>query len=402
MVSIKFVLNTCRKNKNGKYPLVIQIINERKKTLIYTPYQLTEDCFDKNSGMVKVKNGNLYDDEVCKYIIQASHRLKCIIEDMKKNEIELSLNCIVSHYKIKQNEENILFFMEALIKKMESEGRTGTANAYRSVLNCLVRFLYPDNDIFFCKITIEWVDDFIGYLKRMNLKINTINFYIRILRAVYNKALDERVFNIKTLSPFHNMMLKKVNTSKRAIDRIYIQRICNANLLHDPELELARDLFLFSFYCRGMPFVDMAYLKYSSISNGSIYYFRSKTKQLLQVKIVPPLNELITKYANDSEYILPIINRNDLPVYTQYRSGLRRHNNNLKRLSIFLDLPVLLTSYVARHSWATIAKFSGIPVAVISEALGHSSESITYTYLATLDPSVINNVNDMIVNSFSC
>ncbi|MEN6362752.1 MAG: site-specific integrase [Bacteroidales bacterium] len=288
--------------------------------------------------------------------------------------------------------------MRRLIETIEQEGRAGTACAYRSTLNCLLRYLVQNEHLSFEDISARWLNDFMSYLHRCGLKPNTVNFYLRILRAVYNRAWREEVPGAHSISPFRKIRLGTARTAKRAVSKECIHQIARERVSNDRRLDLARDLFLFSFYSRGMPFVDMAFLKYSNITGNTIRYTRHKTGQPLNVMMEAPLKHLVEKYRNEGEYVLPILKSGSKALYKQYQSALRRYNRQLSSLSSKLDLPTPLTSYVARHSWATIARSSGIPVSVISEGLGHSSEKITYTYLAALDPSVINAANRRVTN----
>jgi integrase len=198
------------------------------------------------------------------------------------------------------------------------------------------------------------------------------------------------------ISPFRKIHIGTVRTAKRAVSKECIIQIAQERELNDKRLDLTRDLFLFSFYSRGMPFVDMAFLRHSDITGDTIRYSRRKTGQPLSVKMTAPLRELIDKYSNGGEYVLPILTSGSKTLYGQYQNALRRHNRQLSSLSSELKLPCRLTSYVARHSWATIAHNSGVPVSVISEGLGHGSEKITYTYLAALEPSVLNAANERV------
>ena len=147
-----------------------------------------------------------------------------------------------------------------------------------------------------------------------------------------------------------------------------------------------------------MSFVDMACLRQENIRGDALYYKRRKTGGQLRVKIVPQLRQLIEKYrdGNEGGYILPILREGDKSLYRQYRSELRKFNNRLKKLSRDVGLDRPLTSYVARHSWATQLHDSGAPISVISQGLGHSSERVTYTYLAALSPHVIDSYSEKI------
>lgn len=164
-------------------------------------------------------------------------------------------------------------------------------------------------------------------------------------------------------------------------------------------MELARDMFMFSFYTRGMAFVDMAYLKKTDLKDGILTYHRKKTGQKLCIKWNRQMKEITDRYSQataSTEYMLPIITRNDNE-RQQYRNAQRLINGKLKTIGKMAGLPIPLTLYVSRHSWASIAKAMNTPVGIISEALGHSSEKTTLTYLSTLDTSAVDMVNQKIL-----
>ncbi len=403
MTSIKVRLNMYRVTKNGTYPLVFQIIHKRKKRVLYSSYHVNSECFDEKKRRVVSRKGLRIPlvDEINNYITSTVRTLESILSFLEEYERDFSVSDIVELYNSSKDYSFVFVYMRKLIARLKEEGKIGTGNAYQSTLNCLIRFLGEEKYFCFSDITVLWLNDFISWLYKSGLKINSVNFYLRILRAVYNRASNEGVLGVSCCSPFRKITLGNVKTVKRAVGGDSINRIVDAKIAHDCRLELSRDLFLFSFYSRGMSFVDMAFLKYSNIANGTIYYFRSKTKQPIQVRIVEPLRKLIEKYRNEGEYVLPILSSESKSLYNEYRNGLKRYNSYLKSLSSLLELEVPLTSYVARHSWATLARESGVPVSVISEGLGHSTEKITYTYLAALNPSVIDSANDKIASLYS-
>jgi len=396
MASIKVHLNTYRTTKNDMYPLVFQVIHQRKKKLIYSPYHLAKENFSETIGRAinyrKKKCNSL--DEVNEYIQKVIDSIERSVSFLELQGEDFSVSDIVALYK--SNQENSLFitYTKKIVESLRQRGKNGTADAYQNTLNRVVSFLGKDKYITFENIDAKWLNRFKEHLQCDHLKENSMNFYMRNLRAIYNKALNEGLITTNQ-NPFQRMKLHGVKTIKRAVDNDTMKLISDADLSYDKQLSFSRDLFLFSYYSRGMSYVDMAYLKKSDIRNQTIFYYRSKTKQLLQIKVVEPLRLLIEKYDNPGEYILPILKSEQGDLYTQYRRGLRQHNNNLKRLTIELCLPCKITSYVARHTWATIAKRRGIAVSVISEGLGHSSEKMTYTYLAALDPTTINDANEL-------
>jgi integrase len=402
MASIKAQLVKYRVRKDGTYPLVIQVIHCRRKRLVYTPYHLYEDCFDWHRRCVvnRRKHRVSSPEEVNKFLSDMQQTLSRIVETLEEEQGFFSVEDIVSLYRSNQDCSFVFTYFHRLIEELHSTGRTGTSVAYQSALNCLLRFEQGHELLTFDEMTSAWLNRFISYLKRSSLRPNTIHFYVRILRAVYNRAQKDGIFGADLHSPFQHVVLPTAATRKRAINQTTIQQIAAADVRNEKPLELSRDLFLFSFYSRGMPFVDMAYLKYSDLSDGYLRYSRRKTHQPLSVKIVEPLRRLIDKYQNDGQYVLPIFQGGSKSLYEQYRSGLRYYNRSLRVLSAHLKLPVCLSSYVARHSWATMAHGSGVPVSVISAGLGHSSEKTTYAYLAALDPRLLDAANDKIVDSF--
>lgn len=167
-----------------------------------------------------------------------------------------------------------------------------------------------------------------------------------------------------------------------------------------PATDYARDLFMFSFYTRGMSFVDMAYLKKKDLQNGVLAYRRQKTGQQLFIKWEKPMQEIVAKYdTTGTPYLLPIIRNMEKDARKQYKNAAHLVNAKLKKLGEQLGLGIPLTTYVARHAWASIAKSKNIPVSTISEAMGHDSETTTRIYLASLDTSVVDKANSLILKS---
>ena len=219
---------------------------------------------------------------------------------------------------------------------------------------------------------------------------------MRILRAVYNRAIEQDLTEDRR--PFRTVYTGTEKTLKRAISISDIKRIRELDLSYRPNLEFARDIFLFLFFCRGMSFIDAAFLKRTDIQNGVLTYRRHKTNQILHIKIIEPIKDLINCYSNkDSPYLLPVITRSEYDERKQYESALRRVNNALKIIADMVKLPIPLTTYVTRHAWASIAKSKNVPINVISDALGHDSIATTQIYLASIDTSTIDRANELII-----
>ena len=220
---------------------------------------------------------------------------------------------------------------------------------------------------------------------------------MRVLRAVYNRAVDKNL--ITQIHPFKQVYTGIDKTIKRAINLKTMRKIKQMDLSGQACLEYARDMFMFSFYTRGMSFVDMAYLKKNNLSNGTLSYTRQKTGQQLYIKWEKCMQDIVEKYRlEDSPYLLPIINPNNrIEERKQYIYASHNINRSLKIIGGRIGLTSPLTMYVSRHSWASIAKSKNVPVSVISEGMGHESEATTRIYLASLDTSAIDKANNMIL-----
>ena len=227
---------------------------------------------------------------------------------------------------------------------------------------------------------------------------NTISFYTRILRAVYNRAVEDDI--IENRNPFRHVYTGVDKTVKRALPLAVIKKIKALDLSLTPALDYARDMFLMSFYLRGMSFIDMAFLKKTDLRNGYVTNRRHKTGQQLTIEWTREMHVLLDKYPeNESDYLLPIIRNSGVNELYTYRYIGYNINRNLKHIADKVGVSIPMTLYVARHSWASAAKTKGIPLSVISEGMGHDSEATTQIYLASFDTSVVDKANSIIISS---
>ena len=288
-------------------------------------------------------------------------------------------------------------FIEEQIKQLREEHRFGTANNYEKTMISLESFV-RNKKLTFTNFNEQLIADYNTYLISKGLMRNSISFYMRNLRAIYNKAVKQKIVKKKEL--FSEVYTGIDKTRKRAVDERLISKLYNLKLDNNDVLSLTRDIFIFSYCMRGMSFVDIAYLKKSDISNGVISYCRRKTGQLMNVRIESCMQRIINKYKeNASEYIFPIIKSDDKgEAYKQYRSAINIYNRNLGILSDMIGSGCKLSSYTARHSWATAARKHDVPISVISAGMGHSSETTTQIYLKSIEDDVVDRANAEIIN----
>lgn len=399
MTSVKARLNRSRMGNDGMYPLVIQVIRDRRKREIYTPYRLKVQEFDPQSESAlpvsRSKKRFAEIREINEHLIYIKEEFGKIAE-LLASRGDYTCEDIINAFK-SRNDLNCFFVYAAnKITELENIGKDGTAANYRSAVNAFGRFL-GNRELSFADITRKLIENFMDFQIRQGNSSNTVTFYVKQLCAIYNKADDDGYVHV-AYNPFQKVKLKSCKTPKRAISPEEIAKIAALELTgKHKHLQLARDLFLFSLYTRGMSFVDMCYLRKSDIRGNMLYYYRRKTRQLLQIRIEPALRALLHKYADEhSTYLLPMLRGDDS--YKGYRYIQRRLNKRIRQIGELLGFDSPLTFYVARHTWATLAHEKGIPVSVISEGMGHTSEKTTHIYLAGLNHQVIDKANKAVMN----
>ncbi len=263
--------------------------------------------------------------------------------------------------------------MEDSIGRLMELGKVRTCEAYITTFNSFRRFR-KNRDLFLDNLNADLMLDYEVYLKGCGISQNTSSFYMRNLRAVYNKAV-EKDLTVQRF-PFKRVYTGVDKTVKRAVSVSVIRKLKAMDFSDNLRKDFARDMFMFSFYTRGMSFVDMAYLRKRDLANGILSYRRRKTGQRLFIKWEKPMQDIINKYDTaDTPYLLPIIRYQGTDERLQYLSAGHRVNYNLRLIGCKIGLTTPLTMYVARHSWASIARSKNIPISVISEGMGHDSET---------------------------
>ncbi len=317
-----------------------------------------------------------------------------IILDKKVNNAEFTATTLLQSTDTFQSKhlvsvgEGFLNYIQAL----KNENRLRYAGMFEVSYSSFIKF-NKHLDIPFSDIDVAWLKKYEQWMKSNHYAINTIGTRLRHLRAVFNKAVESKQ---TTAYPFNSYKLSKVNqqTAKRAISKQDIQRVINYKGKSDME-RLAIDLFTFSYFTAGINFIDMAMLERSNIVDGQFVYYRKKTKKQIIIPLQDKAVEIIKKYSNEhSPYLFPVLSsfhKTEAQVANRLHKVLAKVNKHLKDIGDKLKLPLPLTTYVARHSYATVLKRAGVSTAIISESLGHSSEKITQTYLDSFDNEQIGN-----------
>ena len=377
-------------------PIYYQLTHLRQVKQITTKIHLHPQDWDSNKAQIIFTDSTSYLLQ-CK-IDRDLDRLKKIIYKIDAECANYTVNEIIEKFYQTTADYSITDFFTQQIQKLKNDNRRGTARNYSKTLKSLKAFM-KNTDSTFNIVTEQFVESYNTFLIQRGVVRNTISFYMRIFRSVYNKAVTQKI--IEQTFPFKNVYTGVDRTRKRAVTETVISQLLSIDLKKSKALQFARDLFIFSFYARGMAFVDIVYLKKSNIQNGYITYVRHKTGQELTIRIETRLQNIINQYEKkDSPYLFPILNTEDEnKAYSQYEIALNYYNRQLKRLSKLLEPNINLSSYTPRHTWATTARNKNVPLSIISAGMGHSSEKTTLIYLTKIDNSIIDEVNKAIIDS---
>lgn len=327
---------------------------------------------------------------------------KEIIRKLENANKEFSLNELHDAFKQITPCKTVFTFLQEQIERQQKMLRQGTSMTYTSAYRRFKEFR-KNVDLNFDELSPYMMEEYEAWLINRGLKTNSIRFYLRTLNTLLYKAEKEGILS-EDKRLFRRVRLSYVKTTKRAISETHIRTIQKMQLPQGTTLAFARDIFMFSFYMRGMPFVDIAYLKKTDLKNGLISYCRKKTNQPLTVEWEQEQNEIVERYTHQTEdtpYMLPIIQKTDGTEYKQYLRVQENVNRALKKIGTMIGLKMPLTLYVARHSWASIAQDMNYSISIISEGMGHHSIKTTQTYLASIDTSKINEANRKIIRRIS-
>lgn len=396
-IKVKFRPSTVADHEGTIY---YQILHERKPRQLLSEYHVFQSEWDESRAMVVTTQNS----ERKAFILSIRERIRWDVERLTKivrkldgNGLQYTADDVIDEFNRYAQEYSLFNFMESIIIKLKQNGKVRTSETYTSALNSFKKFR-KDEDIMLDCLNSEVMEAYEAWHQSRGVAPNTISFYTRILRAVYNRAVEEDI--VENKNPFRHVYTGVDKTIKRALPLPVIKKIKALDLSLTPALDYARDMFMMSFMLRGMSFIDMAFLRKTDLQNGYITYRRRKTGQKLVIEWTNEMQLILDKYPeNASDYLLPVIRNPGTNERCTYHNMGYNINHNLKAVAKVVGVTIPLTLYVARHSWASIAKSKGIPLSVISEGMGHDNEATTQIYLASLDTSAVDKANSLIIKS---
>jgi site-specific recombinase XerD len=324
------------------------------------------------------------DEDYKKHQLLIDAKLADYEKKMKKLEvleIEITFDTLLEIKNRNRPNQTVAEYFEIQVEHLKTSGKFNTASKYECTFVSLQKF--RSMNIVFNKIDFPFLRDYELFLRKSGVGNNTIATRFATLKAIYNKALADGVFKSED-NPFRKYKVGSLwtKTRKRAINKEDVLKLKELDLSQSNSfyLHFACDVFLFSYYTAGMNFKDIATLRYADIENDRVYYSRSKTNKEMSCFLMPEAKQIVEKYSfpfnSSDDYIFPILNRrihiSEQQRHNRIHKALAKVNANLKTLSTMIGLETPLTTYVARHTYATVLKRSGVNIAIISESLGHS------------------------------
>ncbi|MGB6151310.1 MAG: site-specific integrase [Pricia sp.] len=402
MSTVNIVLRK-KQLSNGKFPICLRVTKNRKSKFFKTIYDAEPNEWNSKVGRFKKNHENYIQDN--RLMLKMKSRALKIFTELGIEKEDFTLEDFENSFRVKTNpiQQNVFYFWDEIIEEMLSAGRTGNARVNRDTFNSLSRFI-GTTQFTFKELTPVFLHKYESFLRSRGGSDGGIGVRMRAIRAIFNFAIERNIAK-EELYPFKTYKISKLKGKglKKALNMEQVKKIIHLDLQKYPYLTNSRNYFVFSFYTRGMNFADMMRLEWENVDNENIYYTRSKTKGNFIVKILPPVRKILEFYREHSlgtKYIFPILLKDNLaPSQVEHRKHktLVRYNKDLKEIAKICKIDRLITSYVARHSFANCLKQKGVATDIISESMGHQNLAITQAYLKELDSSVLNEAVELLV-----
>ena len=376
---------------NGEHPLMLRICKDSKKKYQSLGISVLPRYWDFIRNKPKPNCPNK--EYIQKIILDKQTELQQRMLEFNSEQKEYTTTTLLNNENKKFELKTVSQFYQELIEQCKSNDKCGNRLIYKSSYNSLKVFTKNQLDIPFSAIDVSWLNKYEKWLRSKGNKETTMSLMFRTLRSAYNKAIKAKCAR-KSDYPFDEYKINKFDTKtqKRAIAKTEVLKFTKEvdNIGKRQYVQLSKDIFIFSYLCGGINFTDIANLTKANITNGRLHYIRQKTGKLIKLGISEEAMQIIKKYESESKgYLFPILNANihKTPLQKQNRihKMLGKINKNLKLIAAQLNVDANMTTYVARHSFASVLKKSGVSIALISEALGHSDLSTTQVYLDSFD-----------------
>lgn len=399
--SVILSIDTRKAKKDGTFPLILRISHLSKTTSIALGLSIQSKDWDTKKRVIKsTYQGTESVTRLNNFLQKKRTKAIDIITQLDEaGELNsLSVTQIKDKLINADKQKSFIEFGNELVKELVSVNRLGSARSYAHSLAAIKNFT-KKKDLRFEELSYDFLNKFEKHHLQKGGSLNGLAAYLRSIRAIYNKAIKSDLVDQKHY-PFNKYTIQTKPTKKRAISGDAIKKIKDIQLEESHPCFHARNYFMVSFYLMGISFIDLALLKVSDIKDGRISFKRRKTKQEFNIKVTKDLKEILAYYTfnkSKEDYIFPLVQGvASMSDYKKLDWARKRYNKKLKLIAEICGIEENLTSYVSRHSFASLAKNNDIPVTAISEMLGHTSIKTTQIYLDSLHSDRLDEYNDKI------
>ena len=395
-ISVEAICYKVRPLRDNTYPLMLRLTQHRKRKYISLGVSVLEKDWDFKKNQPKKSCPDR--EAIVKLISDKVSAYNSLIMDLTARQQPFTVSSLILALENRTKVKTVSEMYDYLIDEFRKTDHLGTMSVYQQSKSSLTKF-NRTLDIPFSDIDCQWLERYEKWLKGRNIKDTTISILFRTLRSVFNRALSMKLIK-QDIYPFNDFKVSKfdVRTKKRAVTKEDVKKIMSLDLSGERQyMQLARDIFLFSYFGAGINFSDIALLRYDDIQDGRIRYIRKKTGKEISFPLSDVGLEIIKRYsradATSADYIFPIldrkIHRTEMQRKNRIHKVIGKVNPCLAEIGKMAGLETHLTTYVARHTFATVLKRSGVNIAIISESMGHSDIATTQIYLDSFENSQI-------------
>jgi len=406
MSSIYIKLYTSKTLKNGEHPIMLRVIKNRKPKYVSLGFSCSLKLWDEKANLPKRKHP--FYKEILLLIDKKKSDAQKLVFEMEAEDKGYSAEEIQKNIVKKKQlgSTSVLKYFDAIIKQLKESDRIGYANVFSSTKNSISKFR-ENTDFTFNDITHSFLVKYEEWFLSRGVQPNSIFVFMRNFKTLINYAKREGYIS-SSFDPFKDFSFSKyrrIKTKKRAISKVDIYKIAALKITPNTSMFHSKNIFLFSYYCRCINFIDIAYLKWTNIHNDRLEYTRKKTKELFNISLLEPAKKILKYYykkhrTTDDDFIFPILNENHQTSQSKdYRIDhmISKTNKDLKDIAEKAKIDEKITTYVARHTYATVLKKGGISTSLISEMMGHDSEKTTQIYLDSFENTVLDEANKSIL-----
>jgi len=399
MITYSIYLREDRLNEAGEQQVYLLLTQDRKKKYVSLNITTLPHHWDKVKELPTKKHP--LSTEIKTFIEKKKSDIANILWSNINQNKPISIDQLINKLNLggNSNKADLIQYFDQTYNRLFELDKIGYASVYKATKQQLVKFI-DKKELSFYDLNFLFLTKFEEWILKRGVSLNSCFVFMRTLKTIINNARKEGIVeeNYNPFKDYSFIKFRRVVTKKKALSKFYIDGLKKLKLDESTSLYRTKLYFLFSYYCRGINFKDMAYLKWSDISDNCIKYTRLKTKKAYIIRLEKESLEIIENFKKfhlaKSSFIFPILNETHLTALQQdYRIKkiLKINNKDLKEIASLIQINENLTFYAARHTFATVSKKAGIPISIISEAMGHDTERTTNIYLDSFEKEDLDN-----------